>query len=254
MLTAGIDLSVAGTATAAGYVMAAQGSEGTPRALAVSLGVGLAIGLFNGIGVGIFQVNPLIMTLGTSIMIVGGLQVYAQRLQTGEQVVPSSINELSTGRIFSYVPTSMLLWVPLAVVIVLGLRYSGFGRMLYAVGDNRRACRIAGVRVWQVLVAVYACCGVLAATAGILLAGANNPDTTLANDYLLPSVAAVVIGGTSIFGGVGGYVGTVLGAIILTLLNNLLTLMETTQEFKLILYGLIVLSLAWMYSALARRR
>jgi ribose transport system permease protein len=104
-------------------------------------------------------------------------------------------------------------------VIILGLRYSGFGRLIYAVGDNVMACRLAGVRTWQVLLAVYALCGALSAAAGILLVGFNDAaDLGIATPFLLPSVAAVVIGGTSIFGGVGGYAGTILGALILTVI------------------------------------
>ena len=136
----------------------------------------------------------------------------------------------------------------------LGLRYSGFGRMIYAVGDNPVATRLAGVRNWQVLLAVYALCGLLSAMAGILLVGFNNAaDTQIGAPFLLPSVAAVVIGGTSIFGGVGGYSGTILGAIILVVLDSLLTLLDASQAVKQILYGLIILGLAWLYATSTRR-
>ena len=252
MLTAGIDLSVANTATAGGFVMASYAHEGTARAVAIGLGVGLAIGLFNGIGVALFRVNPLIMTLGTATILIGALAVYAQTYATGAPDVPSAVSELGGGRVFTYVPTSLFLLVPLSLVIILGLRYSGIGRMIYAIGDNPRACRLAGVRVWQVQVFVYAASGLLAALAGIVLAGLiGNVSPSLAGSYLLPSVAAVVIGGTSIFGGVGGYLGTLLGALILTVLDALLILLDTSEELRTILYGVIILSLAWLYSKLS---
>jgi ribose transport system permease protein len=165
------------------------------------------------------------------------------------------VSTVGGDRVFRYLPLNLLVWVPLAVLLILMLRYTGFGRMLYAIGDNERACRLAGVRVWQVQLATYSICGLLAALAGMMLAGyTGNVDTQLASDYLLPSVAAVVIGGTSIFGGVGGVLGTVLGALILTVLDALLTLLNAREEIKQILYGLIILALAWAYSVLSRAR
>lgn len=249
MLTAGIDLSVAATATAAAYIVADKGSDGTVTALGWGLAVGLAVGLINGIGVGIFQVNPLIMTLGMAGIITGGLNLYAQKFITGVPLVPQFVNELGSGTFLTYVPNSLLLWAPIAVLILLGLRYSGYGRMLYAVGDNPRACRLAGVRIWQVLLVNYTICGMLAALAGFLFVGLTNAaDVSLAIPYLLPSVAAVVIGGTSIFGGVGGYGGTILGALILTVLDTLLTNLEAGQDLKQMIYGGIVLALAALYA------
>jgi ribose transport system permease protein len=254
MLTAGIDLSVASTATAAAYVMASQEARGTAFAIVCGLAVGLVVGLFNGIGVGVFRVNPLIMTLGTATIIVGAITIFSQsRYATKVSDVPPFVKQVGGGRLLEYLPKSLLLWAPLAIAIILALRYSGLGRMLYAVGDNPRACRLAGVRVWQVQVAVYALCGMLAALAGIVLAGfTSNVDLALGSSYLLPSVAAVVIGGTSIFGGVGGYSGTIFGALILTVLSALLTLLDAPQELKTIVYGSIILLLAWAYAALSR--
>jgi ribose transport system permease protein len=255
MLTAGIDLSVANTATAAAYIMAGQASRGTGTALAIALLVGLIIGLVNGIGVGIFNVQPLIMTLGMSAIVIGLLTVSAQSFVTGVPLVPSFVRDLAAGNLIgNVIPNSFLLWAAIAAVILLGLRYSGYGRMLYAVGDNPTACRLAGVRVWQVLVVVYVLCGILAAMGGVLYVGLTNAaDLSLAQPYLLPSVAAVVIGGTSIFGGLGGYSGTILGAIILVVLDSLLTLLDASQAFKQILYGLIILALAWLYATSTRR-
>jgi ribose transport system permease protein len=255
MLTAGIDLSVSATATAAAYIMAGQASRGTPEALGIALLVGLVIGLVNGVGVGIFRVQPLIMTLGMAGIVSGLLTVSAQSFVTGVPLVPDFVHNLAAGNLIGEaIPNSLLLWVPIAALIILGLRYSGYGRMLYAVGDNQIACRLAGVRVWQVLLATYVLCSILAAVGGVLYVGVvNAADLQLASPYLLPSVAAVVIGGTSIFGGIGGYSGTILGAIILVVLDSLLTLLNASQAFKQILYGLIILGLAWLYATSTRR-
>lgn len=255
MLTAGIDLSVSATATAAAYIMAGQASRGTAAALAIALLVGLVVGLVNGIGVGIFRVNPLIMTLGMASIVSGYLTVSAQSFVTGVPLVPNFVRQLAAGDLIgSAVPKSLLLWVPVAALILFGLRSSGYGRMLYAVGDNPVACRLAGVRVWQVLLVTYIICALLAAIGGVLYVGViNAADLQLVSPYLLPSVAAVVIGGTSIFGGIGGYSGTILGAIILVVLDSLLTLLDASQAVKQILYGLIILGLAWLYATSTRR-
>ncbi len=247
MLTGGIDLSLANTATLAAYIVAQLGGFGTPVAVAVALAVGLVIGLINGVGIGIFGVQPLIMTLGMAGVIIGAQDI-ATLLLHFTTVVPTPVQQLGGGTILEYVPVNVLLWAILSILIVFGLRRSGLGRMIYAVGDNPLACRLAGVRVWQVLLVNYALCGVLSAVAGILLVGYTNAaDPTIGVPYLLPSIAAVVIGGTSILGGSGGYTGTILGALILTELGSLLTLMNVSEAVRQMLYGVILLALAWVY-------
>ena len=250
MLTGGVDLSVATTATAGAFMISSFAQDGTLVAVLVALGVGLGIGLVNGIGVAIFRVNALIMTLGISTITLGYLTVAAQKQFTA--LVPNFVVTLGSQRFLTYIPYDLLVWLPVAALIILGLRWSGFGRMIYAVGDNPVATRLAGVRNWQVLLAVYALCGLLSAAAGILLVGFNNAaDLQIAAPFLLPSVAAVVIGGTSIFGGVGGYGGTILGALILTLLDSLLTILDASAAVRQILYGLIILVLAAIYARAA---
>jgi ribose transport system permease protein len=109
--------------------------------------------------------------------------------------------------------------------------------------------RLAGTRSWQLLIAAYALCGMCAAIGGLLLVGLTNAaDLGLATSYLLPSVAAVVIGGTSIFGGFGSYSGTIFGALILTVLDSFLTLINVAQSVRQILYGAIILGLAALYA------
>jgi ribose transport system permease protein len=247
MLTGGVDLSVATTATAGAFAVSRFGTEGSAKAILIALVIGLGIGLVNGIGVALFRVNALIMTLGISTITLGLLTVQAQKQFTS--LVPNFVVTLGSGRVLTYIPYDLFVWVPIAALIILGLRYSGIGRMIYAVGDNPVAARLAGVRTWQVLLFVYAICGLLSAAAGILLVGFNNAaDLGIAAPFLLPSVAAVVIGGTSIFGGLGGYAGTILGALILTVLDSLLTILNASQAVRQIIYGLIVLALAAIYA------
>jgi ribose transport system permease protein len=247
MLTGGVDLSVATTATAGAFTISRFGTHGSIEAIAIALAVGLLIGVVNGIGVAVFRVNALIMTLGISTITLGLLTVQAQKQFTA--LVPNFVVTLGSKRFLTYIPYDLLVWAPVAALIILGLRYSGIGRMIYAVGDNPVATRLAGVRNWQVLLVVYSLCGVLSAAAGILLVGFNNAaDLGIGSPFLLPSVAAVVIGGTSIFGGLGGYAGTILGALILTVLDSLLTILNASQAVRQVIYGLIVLALAAIYA------
>jgi ribose transport system permease protein len=247
MLTGGVDLSVALTATAAAFATSWQGNNGTVEGILAGLAVGLGIGLANGIGIGVFKVNPLIMTLGTSSVTFGLLSIYAGR--SFEKVVPGFVSTLGSDRFFDYLPANLILWTAVAAVIILGLRYTGYGRMLYAVGDNDVAARLAGVRVWQVLVVAYALCGLFSAIGGLLLVGfTNNPDLGLASPYLLQSVAAVVIGGTSIFGGWGSYSGTIVGVLILTVLGSLLTLLNADEWQRQVIYGSIIILLTAIYA------
>jgi ribose transport system permease protein len=250
MLTGGVDLSVATTATTAAFMISSYATDGAAKAIVVALAAGLGIGVVNGVGVAIFRVNPLIMTLGVSTVTLGALTIYSQTRFLAP--APGLVTKLGSERFFTYVPYGLLVWVPISALIILGLRSSGFGRLIYAVGDNATACRLAGVRTWQVILAVYALCGALSAAAGILLVGFNDAaDLGIATPFLLPSVAAVVIGGTSIFGGVGGYAGTILGALILTVLDSLLTILNASQAVRQMLYGLIILALAAIYARAA---
>jgi ribose transport system permease protein len=163
--------------------------------------------------------------------------------------VPDPVAWLGGGTSFGFFPNSLFLFLPLAAIILIGLRQSGFGRMLYAIGDNPVASRLAGVKVWQVLLVAYTVSGLLAGIAGLMISAlANAAALGLADTYLLPSVAAVVIGGTSIFGGRGGYAGSIVGALILTVLVSLLTALEAPNAVRTILYGLIILGVAAAYT------
>lgn len=249
MLTAGIDLSVAAVMTAAAYVAASQSYFGSIRAVLLALAVGLIVGLVNGLGVAIFRVQPLIMTLGTALVIAGSLLVYSLQVShQGPPAVPDIVRYVGSGKVLGIIPVSAFLWAAIAVVVIAGLRQTGYGRLVYAVGDNPVAARLAGIRPWVVLLVTYIVCGSLSAVAGLVLVGAiNSADLSLGDVYLLWSVAAVVIGGTSIYGGNGGYAGSLVGALILTVLGSLFTLLDAPDPLKQILYGAIIVLLAAVY-------
>jgi ribose transport system permease protein len=251
MLIGGIDLSVASVATAAAYAMATHSSLGGAAAVVYGLGVGVAVGLLNGVGIALLRVQPLVMTLGTGLMTVGMLVVYSQKMMAAGPHVPEFIDALGAGKMFGIAPNSMFIWAPIALAIIFALRGTGYGRLLYATGDNRDACELSGIRVWQVVLVTYLICSILAAVAGLIIVGAvDAANLSLADTYLLPSIAAVIIGGTSIFGGRGGYAGAIIGALILTVLNSILTLLDVPEPVRQILYGAIILLLAAAYTRL----
>ncbi|MCP4385040.1 MAG: ABC transporter permease [Hyphomicrobiales bacterium] len=221
------------------FIMATPVTTHDPAiAILISLVPAALIGLANGIGVGIFRVHPLIMTLGMSLIGTGVLQVYQRTVIATGSEVPTILSWLGTGRTYG-VPNALVLFI---------LRRTGFGRLLYAVGDNEHATRIAGVLYWQVILALYVLSGLLAGVAGLLYVGLiKAPSLSLAVPLLLPSVAAAVIGGTSIFGGRGGYTGTIIGELILTVLTTLLTVLQMPEGSRRILFGLIILFVTAAY-------
>ncbi len=255
MLTGGIDLSVSTVATMAAFIVATQSAIHPPAvAFALAFLPALLIGAVNGIGVGVFRVHPLIMTLGTSLIGTGFLQVYQRTVIASGTKIPDALAWLGTGLTWG-VPNALALFVPVAALLIFTLRGTGFGRLLYAVGDNERAARISGVLYWQVILALYVVTALLAAVTGLLYVGLiKAPSLSLADPLLLPSVAAAVIGGTSIFGGRGGYAGTIVGALILTVLTTLLTLLQMPEGVRRILFGLIILFVTAAYLRLVEDR
>jgi ribose transport system permease protein len=251
MLTGGIDLSVGAVASMAGFVTATlvHSPGGVPFAIAVAVTVALLAGLINGIGVGVFRVHPLIMTLGMSFVVLGLSNVWQlETIQTGAGV-PDVLRTLGSGTVFGIVPNSLVVFIPLVLLILLGLRRTGFGRLLYAIGDNPVAARLSGARSWQVLTVLYVISALLAAIAGLLISGlTNTASVSLADTSLLPSVAASVIGGTSILGGRGGYSGTIVGALILTVLTALLTVLGLPEPTRQVLFGSIIVAVAAAYT------
>jgi ribose transport system permease protein len=251
MLTGGIDLSVVSVAMGSAFLMTTMALKfGSAAAIAIGLALGLTVGAVNGVGIALLGVQPLVMTLGTGLMTQGIIIVYSQRILASRSIVPDFIHALGSDRL-GIVPLDIFLWLPIAAVVAIMLSRTGFGRLIYAIGDNREACRLAGVRVWRVLFIDYVLCAFFASLAGFVLVGhTNSADLSLGATYLLPSIAAVIIGGTSIFGGRGGYSGTIIGALILTVLDGLLTLLDSPEPIKQILYGVIIFALAAAYSRL----
>jgi ribose transport system permease protein len=246
MLTAGIDLSVGAVASMSGFLVATLvGGQGLVAAIVIALTISAIVGLVTGIGVGIFRVHPLIMSLAMSLVVLGLANVWQlQMVQTGSGV-PDMFRNVGGGMFFGAVPKSLLIFVPLAILIIVGLSRTGYGRLLYALGDNEVASRLSGVRSWQVLITLYVISAVLAGLAGFLFSGLTNvASVTLADSAVLPSVAAAVIGGTSILGGRGGFGGTIMGALILTVIASILSSLGYPEAVRQILFGSLIVLVA----------
>ncbi|UWR14675.1 ABC transporter permease [Sulfitobacter sp. M368] len=248
MLTAGIDLSAGIVATVAAFVCATLSSIWGPvPAVLVAMSMGLVVGVVNGIGVGIVRVHPLIMTLGTGLIATGCMQVYQRLVINAGSEIPAALSWLGTGRTLS-MPNGLFLFVPFALFIFWLMRFTGFGRLLFALGSNENAAKLSGVRSWQVYIALYALSGLIAALAGLLYLGMiRQTSLSLATPLLLPSVAAAVIGGTSIFGGRGSFAGAIVGALIIRVLDTMLTLMQMPEGARTMLFGLIILTVTAIY-------
>jgi ribose transport system permease protein len=251
MLTGGIDLSVAAVGSMAGFVTATfvHSPGGVAEGIVVVLVVAAVVGLLNGVGVGVFHVHPLIMTLGMSFVVLGLANVWQlQNVQTGAGV-PGELRWIGSTTFAEVVPYSLIVFVPLAALILVGLRRTGYGRLLYAIGDNPVAARLSGTRSWQVLIVLYVISALMAAIAGLLFSGfTNTASVSLVDSSLLPAVAAAVLGGTSILGGRGGFGGTIVGALILTVLTALLTVLGLPEPTRQIVFGAIIVVVAAAYT------
>jgi ribose transport system permease protein len=255
MLTGGIDLSIAMIATGAAFIVGVKSPSGVVPALAWAALYCIVVGSINGLAVGLFGMNPLIMTLGMNAVLIGVFTVGVTTFLKGSSSMPEILVTASTGIVF-FDPISwpLIIWVVIGGLLLFMLTRTGLGRLIYAIGDNAKAARLAGVKVWQVQWATYVICALLGGVGGILLGGQSGAVAiSLANSFLLPSVAAVVIGGTSIMGGMGNYTGTVMGTLILTVLSYLLATINSSEAVKQMIYGGIVLALAWVYSSISER-
>lgn len=257
ILTGGIDLSLAWNLNFSAILLtklaANENTFGSVSwALFAALGSATLFGAMNGLGVAFLRIPPLVMTLGMNTVLLGLTTYYTRGTPQG--TAPNIIIDLATGRVLG-IPWAVILWILVTGFMAFLLRKTTFGRHIYAIGNNTRAAYLSGVPVQRVLIVAYAMAGFFAGLTALLLTGYSNQSYLRMGDpFVLPSIAAVVVGGTSILGGAGGYVGTVAGAIIITLLQNLLTIENRPQADQQILFGLIVLGMLLIYGRESRVR
>ena len=255
ILTGGIDLSIAWTITAASIVFTGvtQGDDARLWAgLAAELGVGLAAGLTNGIGVAKLRISPIVMTLAMNNIMQGLTLIYSQGTPSG--TATDSIKAIATAWI-GPVPLIVLVWIGLGLVVSIGLQATRAGRYLYGVGESPTVSRLSGVDNDRVIIAAYAVSGFSAGMTGILFTGFSTMSYLgMGDQFVLPAIAAVVLGGASIYGGQGTYFGTFVGAFFITVLTTVLTIVNISIGYRNIIYGIVIIAAVLLYRAYARER
>lgn len=252
ILTGGIDLSVGSLISLTSCLTSGLINGDPGRVIPVAAAVlvlGTLVGVLNAGLVISLRVHPLIVTLGTGAILQGVTLFYAMG-PVGK--VPRDFTFLAYGRIAG-LPLGATIAVVFCVLIALFLRYLPLGRQIYAVGDDDNAARLAGLPRTRVLIFVYGCSGFCCAAAGLYLVarfGVGQPYTGV--NYTLASITPVILGGTALSGGRGGVIGTLLGAYLISLVNNLLNFMDVSKHYQLVAQALIIILAVSVY--VERRR
>ncbi|CAG0940822.1 Fructose import permease protein FrcC [Anaerolineae bacterium] len=257
ILTGNIDLSVSWTMNLAA-VLATSIALGLDERLwvgvVIGLGFGLLVGLANGFLVAYLRIPSMVCTLGVNALLKGILVFY-----TGTQPLYGNaspiLNTLSHHFIGGVFPAVALIWLAVSIFMIVLLSRTTFGRATYAVGNNPIATYLSGINVRHALLGVYLVSGVFNALAGILLAGYSGRSfNEMGEPFQFPAIAAVVVGGVSILGGSGHYLGAVAGVLIITLLDSGLSIMQMSPAGRLVIYGLVVLMMLLVYGRGSKMR
>jgi ribose/xylose/arabinose/galactoside ABC-type transport system permease subunit len=248
ILTAGIDLSagsILGFAAIA-FAMAITAGLLWPLAIAVALAAGAGMGAINGLGITKGRLQPFIMTLGMLVIARGVTMTIASGKPIPLGEAGREVAWIGSGDLLG-IPVPVLLFVAIAALAWFTLRYTPFGRQVYAVGDNLEAARLSGIDTNRTVFAVYVISGLCAAlSALIVVSRLTAGEPSQGTGYELDAIAIVVIGGTSLFGGEGGIGGTVIGAAIVAAMNNLLNLLGVSPFSQQIVKGLIILGAVYL--------
>lgn len=245
ILTGGIDLSVGSTLGFSGAVAAIMLSKGVDSmvAIPVALTVGLIVGAFNGLLISKGKLQPFIVTLATMTILRGTTMVLTDGKPIGTGVETNS-------RLFAWFGSGYVFGIPVPIIVIiitffvalLILTQTKIGRYVYALGGNEEATKLSGINTDKVKVFVYAVSGMMAALAGVIITSRlSSAQPTAGTGYELDAIAAVVLGGTSLAGGTGTIVGTMVGALIIGVLNNALNLMDVSSYYQMIAKGSVIL-------------
>lgn len=238
LISANFDLSIGSAAAMCGVVfgMTAE-SSGLATAVVVTIVVGLVAGIVNGTLVAVMGISSLIVTLGTLSVFRG----IAQLRSNGQTIRVEGFRWLGSGEILG-IPVQIVIFVVVVVAFAAVMRYTTFGRSVFAIGSSQQAARLAGIRIAPTLFTLFVLSGLLAALAGLILSSqlrASSPNT--ATGLELSVVAAVILGGASLSGGRGTILGTVLGVLILGTLNNGLTILSISSFWQEIARGSVLI-------------
>jgi ribose transport system permease protein len=243
ILTGGIDLSVGAILAVTGVQFALWVNMGFPVLVCMlaAVATGCLYGLINGVGVTFFGVRPFIMTLSTMATGNGIALLVSQGAPIDFRTSSKMVDWFGNGKLAG-IPGPAFLFVFAALLSFLALKLLPYGRYVYAVGGNYDAARLAGIKTTRILLSVYAISGICAAIAGIMVTcRLNVGHPTAGNFIMLDSIAAVVIGGTSLMGGRGTMAGTVAGALLLSMIANVLNLLGVSPYNQQVAKGLIII-------------
>ncbi len=245
-----IDLSVPWVVAAGGMMATAAtgwGPVGEVLAIPVGVGSGIALGLISGIGVAFLRIPSMVVTLAMNAVAQGLMIVHTGGFSP-QDASSQAMRFIATGETVLGIPNAVLVWAVVGVAAVFLLTRTTFGRTVYAIGNRERAAYLSGARTRLVMMAAFGLAGGLSAFGGVLLAGyASKAAQAMGDPYLLPAIAAVVLGGTSILGGRGSYLGTVAGVILITLLQSILSVMQMPEFGRHVTYGVVIVAMLLIY-------
>ena len=243
ILLGNIDLSLPWT-LAAGAMMAT--SVGGPWAIPTGLAVGALVGFVNGCGVAFLRIPSMIFTLGVNSVLRGLMVAHTGGFAPQTDATPL-MRWLAAGRVAG-IPVALFVWAAVSVLIVVILNRTAFGKAIYATGSREAAAYLSGIRTRLVIIGAFIGSGVCAALAGVMLAGySTQAYQGMGNAFLLPAIAAVVLGGTHILGGRGRYAGTLVGVVLIVLLNSVLSIMQMPEAVRQIIYGAVIIGMLLVY-------
>jgi ribose/xylose/arabinose/galactoside ABC-type transport system permease subunit len=242
ILAGGIDLSVGSIVAFTGVIAASlahPGEHALTVAILAPILVGAAIGVFNGFSVARGGIPPFIVTLASMIMFRGAALIFSNGAPVFN--VSDGFEQIAGGFVFNHVPYLVVYFAIITAIAAFVLRQTVFGRRVYAVGGNPISAAVSGINVNGITIGVYALSGALAGFAGLLLASRTvSGSPTAGEGYELTAIAAVIIGGVSMSGGVGKWWGTVIGALLISVIGNGLDILNVSAYFQLVIMGAII--------------
>jgi len=255
LILGGIDLSVASIAGLSSMVVAkllTQTGIDPFLCLVISLALGFCLGALNGLFIVWLDLSPLIVTLASGAVYQGIIYVVTKGMPIVG--IPSSVTSIGQGMLFGTLPYPTIIMLVISVLLAITLRYTSFGRHIFAVGGNAHAATIVGVRVYKVKIMVYALSGLLASAAGVLMVlRLATSQVNIGANWVMPSITAAILGGTSMSGGSGSIFGTIVGGLLMGVISFSVTLLSISSYWEQIVTGGVILA-AIAFDAIRHRK
>jgi ribose transport system permease protein len=249
ILTGGIDLSVGPVVTMGNVFicifMSGLDSNNAWSLCAIIL-LGITVGVINGVGISYLKIPAIVMTLAVGSLVTGFMLIFSHGAPTG--MASPFLRQVGVGYFFKVLPIITIIWIIASAFIIVLLSSTTYGRKLYLTGASNKVAILSGVNIPWIIILAYAMSGAFSALAGTFMAGyTQNAFLGIGDEYVIWSITAVVIGGTSLSGGKGGYIGTIAGALILVLMESILTIVSVPEAGRQIASGLIILIMITIY-------